>query len=100
MRHSLAFFAAAWAALNYVVETAVARLDPERNHTYICLRFTDEKLDAIFKIAEPLFGEALHQRLDALLEEHQDHTLYPEVWVVVYDEQGRLHEEEIRLGVV
>lgn len=101
MRLPIASLAAACAAIQHVIRTTVARLDFQRNHTYICLRFNDEnRLDVVFQIAQPLYGEALHQRLDALLDEHRDETLFPEIYVVVFDAAGRYHEESIRLNVV
>lgn len=100
MSYFLTFLAVISSAVQHVRRANVAPVFKPRNTTYIVLRFTDEKLDEIFEIPQVLVGEALHQRLDVLLDEHRDSTLIPSIHVTVFDADGRCYEEEVRLDVV
>jgi hypothetical protein len=70
------------------------------NTTLVVFSYTDDRPETIFRFAGVLHGEPLHQRLDALLEEHLDSTLSPSIWVLTYHPCGAVTEEEITIGVV
>ena len=68
---------------------------PLTNRTYVLLQHTDDTPDLLFTYPQVLDGEALHARLDALIDEHLDANLCRTIWVVVYDAHGDIYEEEI-----
>jgi hypothetical protein len=79
--------------------TATATVDNPIDSTYVLFLYTDDTPDKLFKLHGVIYGEALHSRLDALLEEHQEPTLCPSIWVVTYHPCGAISEEEIHLNV-
>ena len=74
---------------------AIPLVDRPTNRTYGLLQYTDNTPDLLFTYPQVLDGEALHRRLDALIDEHLDANLCRSIWVVVYDANGDLYEEEI-----
>jgi hypothetical protein len=71
----------------------------QQNCTIIRFRYTNQS-DALFKIKGTLTGEALHRRLDVLLDEHLSPELVPVIGVVVIGDDGSQQKEDIRLNVV
>lgn len=64
--------------------------------TYICLRFTDSKPDRIFIIEGILEGEAFHDLIGLLVEEHDEDTLDPHI-LVTFRRSGCLSEVDVEL---
>jgi hypothetical protein len=85
--------------LQNVIITAAATVDTPLDRTYVLFLYTDDTPDKLFKLHGVIHGEALHSRLDALLEEHQEAALCPSIWVVTYHPCGAVSEEEIHLNV-
>lgn len=79
--------------------TAATTVDTPLDRTYVLFLYTDDTPDKLFKLHGVIHGEALHSRLDALLEEHQEEALCPSIWVVTYHPCGAISEEEIHLNV-
>ena len=79
--------------------TAATTVDTPLDRTYVLFLYTDDTPDKLFKLHGVIHGEALHSRLDALLEEHHEETLCPSIWVVTYHPCGAISEEEIHLNV-
>jgi hypothetical protein len=73
-------------------------MDKPTNRTLIRLQFED-KPDAIFQINGFLEGEALHSRLDLLIDEYLDDSFVPYIEVVTIDADGKLEEEGIPLTI-
>lgn len=73
-------------------------MDKPTNRTLIRLQFED-KPDAIFQIEGVLEGEALHSRLDLLIDEYLDDSFVPYIEVVTIDANGKLEEEGIPLTI-
>jgi hypothetical protein len=78
---------------------AAAQMAKHKNCTIIRFRYTNQS-DAIFKIKGTLLGEALHQRLDVLLDEHLSPELVPIIGVCTINDNGEQEQENIRLNVV
>ena len=75
--------------------TAIIRVERPTNRTFVLLQYTDDQPDKLFVYTGVLRNEALHNRLDLLIDEHLDETLCRTIWVVTYDSHGEPTEEEI-----
>jgi len=79
----------------HVVITAVAVVERPIDRTFVILRYTDKTPDRVFQYVGVLKGEALHSRLDAIIDEHYEETLSSSLYVVTYDGTGEYDEEQI-----
>ncbi len=70
-------------------------MDAPVNRTFVVLRYTDETEDKVFHYEGNLEGEALHSRLDALIDEHYEDTLSTRLYVITYGPSGDYDEEEV-----
>ena len=81
--------------IHHVFITATAVVDTPVNSTFIVLRYTDDTDDKVFYFQGLLEGEALHSRLDALIDEHYEDTLSHRIYVLTYGPSGDCDEEEV-----
>lgn len=81
--------------IHHVFIAATAVVDKPTDRTFIILRYTDDTPDRIFKYVGVLEGEALHSRLDLLIDEHYEEALSSSIYVVTYDGSGEYDEERI-----
>ena len=83
---------------HHVLRATASTMDKPTNRTLIRLQFED-KPDSIFQIEGFLEGEALHSRLDLLIDEHHDASFVPFIEVVAIDQEGKYHEDGIPITV-
>lgn len=81
--------------IQHVLITATAVVETPVNRTFIVLRYTDDTDDKVFHFEGNLEGEALHSRLDALIDEHYEDTLSSRLYVITYGPSGDYDEEEV-----
>lgn len=70
-------------------------MDTPVNSTFIVFQYTDGSEDKVFQYDAILEGEALHGRLDVLIDEHYEDTLSTRLYVVTYGPSGDCDEEEV-----
>ena len=89
-----------WRHIQDVVYAAAALMEVPVNCTFVVFQYTNDAPDKTFLFDTVLEGEDLHSRLDALLDEHLEDALSRTIFVLTYDEEGTVMEEEIPFQVV
>lgn len=85
--------------IHHVFITATAVVDRPTDRTFIIFRYTDATPDKVFRYVGVLEGEALHSRLDLLIDEHYEDALSSSIHVVTYDGSGEYDEERINFSM-